>query len=86
MGGSLLVASFNVIPIVIVLSKKEKRSEDMLKQGRFMIIIGTMVLVIAGWFFPFNLWQKLFFSIGMIGIGISFLLETFSSKSKNISK
>ncbi|MED1410077.1 MULTISPECIES: hypothetical protein [Bacillus] len=58
----------------------------MLKQGRFMIIIGTMVLVIAGWFFPFNLWQKLFFSIGMIGIGISFLLETFSSKSKNISK
>ncbi|WP_218921312.1 MULTISPECIES: hypothetical protein [Bacillus] len=36
----------------------------------FMIIIGTMVLAIAGWFFPFNLWQKLFFSIGMIGIGM----------------
>ena len=32
----------------------------MLKQGKFMILIGTMVLVIAGWFFPFNLWQKLF--------------------------
>ncbi|MGG3674098.1 hypothetical protein CN923_19650 [Bacillus cereus] len=42
----------------------------MLKQGRFMIIIGTIVLVIAGWFFPFNLWQKLFFSIAMIGIGM----------------
>ncbi|MED2039937.1 hypothetical protein P4V58_22765 [Bacillus wiedmannii] len=42
----------------------------MLKQGRFMIIIGTIVLVIAGWFFPFNLWQKLFFSIGMIGVGM----------------
>ncbi|MBJ8053359.1 hypothetical protein JDS87_15610 [Bacillus cereus] len=42
----------------------------MFKQGRFMIIIGTIVLVIAGWFFPFNLGQKLFFSIGMIGIGI----------------
>ncbi|EEL17413.1 hypothetical protein bcere0016_19730 [Bacillus cereus 95/8201] len=35
-----------------------------------MILIGTMVLVIAGWFFPFNLWQKLFFSIGMISIGM----------------
>ncbi|MCU5470939.1 hypothetical protein [Bacillus paranthracis] len=42
----------------------------MLKQGKFMIIIGTMVLVIAGGFSPFNLWQKLFFSIGMINIGM----------------
>ncbi|WIY62439.1 hypothetical protein [Bacillus arachidis] len=60
----------------------------MFKQGRFMIIIGTMVLVIAGWFFPFNLWQKLFFSIAMISIGIlaygsSVLFDRLSKKITN---
>ncbi|MEY8350916.1 hypothetical protein AALF16_22045 [Bacillus cereus] len=60
----------------------------MFRQGRFMIIIGTMVLVIAGWFFPFNLWQKLFFSIAMIGIGIlaygsSVLFDRLAKKFTN---
>ncbi|EOP56366.1 hypothetical protein CN445_03090 [Bacillus cereus] len=60
----------------------------MFRQGRFMIIIGTMVLVIAGWFFPFNLWQKLFFSIAMIGIGMlayesSILFDRLAKKFTN---
>ncbi|OSY02134.1 hypothetical protein BTJ45_01197 [Bacillus mycoides] len=53
-----------------------------------MIIIGTIVLVIAGWFFPFNLWQKLFFSIAMIGIGMlaygsSILFDRLAKKFTN---
>ncbi|AUD24816.1 MULTISPECIES: hypothetical protein [Bacillus] len=60
----------------------------MFRQGRFMIFIGTMVLVIAGWFFPFNLWQKLFFSIAMIGIGMlaygsSVLFDRLAKKFTN---
>ncbi|HHB1767889.1 TPA: hypothetical protein ACOQ31_001174 [Bacillus cereus] len=55
----------------------------MLKQGKFMIIIGTMVLVIAGWFFPFNLWQKLFFSIGMLAYGSSVLFNRLAKKITN---
>lgn len=67
---------------------KTKRSKDMFRQGRFMIFIGTMVLVIAGWFFPFNLWQKLFFSIAMIGIGMlaygsSVLFDRLAKKFTN---
>ncbi|EEK56749.1 hypothetical protein bcere0004_19030 [Bacillus cereus BGSC 6E1] len=48
-----------------------------------MIIIGTMVLVIAGWFFPFNLWQKLFFSIGMLAYGSSVLFNRLAKKITN---
>ena len=67
---------------------KIKRSKGMFRQGRFMIFIGTMVLVIAGWFFPFNLWQKLFFSIAMIGIGMlaygsSVLFDRLAKKFTN---
>ncbi|MGH0926322.1 hypothetical protein [Bacillus pacificus] len=39
--------------------------------------------VFAGWFFPFNLWQKLFFSIGMLAYGSSVLFNRLAKKITN---
>ncbi|MGR9633874.1 hypothetical protein ACU82A_12995 [Bacillus cereus] len=63
----------------------------MFKQGRILMYIFTAVLFFLHSFFPQPM-EKRFLTaiaaliIGGIGIGISYLLEILSNKSKNISK
>ncbi|MCW9129888.1 hypothetical protein OF830_02710 [Bacillus paramycoides] len=63
----------------------------MFKQGRILMCIFTAVLFFSSFFFPQPMEKRVLTAIvaliiGGVGIGISYLLETFSSKSKNISK
>ncbi|GCF73727.1 hypothetical protein CN445_03105 [Bacillus cereus] len=63
----------------------------MFKQGRILMCIFTVVLFFSSFFFPQPMGKRVLTAIvaliiGGVGIGISYLLENFSSKSKNISK
>ncbi|TXR99124.1 hypothetical protein DN390_15280 [Bacillus sp. SH7-1] len=63
----------------------------MFKQGRILMCIFTMVLFFSSFFFPQSMGKRFLTAIaaliiGGIGIGISYLLEILSNKSKNISK
>lgn len=63
----------------------------MFKQGRILMCIFTVVLFFSSFFFPQPMGKRFLTAIaaliiGGIGIGISYLLEILSNKSKNISK
>ncbi|KFN03488.1 hypothetical protein D0U04_18195 [Bacillus clarus] len=63
----------------------------MFKQGRILMYIFTAVLFFSSFFFPQPMGKEFLTAIaaliiGGIGIGISYLLEILSNKSKNISK
>ena len=63
----------------------------MFKQGRILMYIFTVVLFFSSFFFPQPMGKRFLTAIaaliiGGIGIGISYLLEILSNKSKNISK
>ncbi|EOP56369.1 hypothetical protein [Bacillus nitratireducens] len=63
----------------------------MFKQGRILMCIFTVVLFFSSFFFPQPMGKRVLTAIvaliiGGVGIGISYLLENFSSNSKNISK
>ncbi|NMD72726.1 hypothetical protein HHO41_21090 [Bacillus sp. DNRA2] len=63
----------------------------MFKQGRFLMYIFATILLISSFFFPQPVEKRILTAIaaliiGGIGIGISYLLEILSNRSKDIFK